>query len=357
MQLLGHFKHLFVLIYHILIEPMKKPLISIIVPVYNVKMYLRQCLDSILAQTLTDWEAILVDDGSTDGSGDICDEYAAADARIRVIHKENTGQADSRNIALSEAAADYIGFVDSDDWIEPSMYEILYNTMAENDADISMCSYFFDYINKKRAYFDTGQTLVVQGHEAMEEVIEDKRFHSYLWDKLFKKEMIDTPLPKSRYYEDHSTLFKWVANARLVAWKQIPLYHYRQRKGSTDHDGDPLKKYHFFKAEQNRVEYFLDRQIPGNKKRAMEVRLVKTGIQQIKEIARTYKHDGQSMKYINKIRSEISPMLPVKLSEYGLWRYFRLYAVQNHLQFSLKMMRMEKYFTAAHILNNKMYYE
>ena len=94
--------------------PMKKPLISIIVPVYNVKNFIRECLDSILAQTLTDWEAILVDDGSTDGSGEICDEYAAADARFTVIHKENTGQADSRNIAISQAKADCIGFVDSD---------------------------------------------------------------------------------------------------------------------------------------------------------------------------------------------------------------------------------------------------
>ncbi|MGN0191159.1 MAG: glycosyltransferase family 2 protein, partial [Candidatus Cryptobacteroides sp.] len=193
---------------------MKKPLISIVVPVYNVENYLRDCLDSVCAQTLTDWEMILVDDGSTDGSGDICDEYAASDSRIRVVHKENTGQADSRNIAISMAQADYIGFVDSDDWIEPQMYETLYRVMVENDADISICSYFFNYVNREKAYSFSGETLIMSGNEAMEEILEDKRLHSYLWDKLFKKEMICEPLPKSYFYEDHSTLFKWFVNAK-----------------------------------------------------------------------------------------------------------------------------------------------
>ena len=118
-----------------------KILISIITPVYNVEKYLPQCIDSVIAQTFSDWELILVDDGSTDRSGAICDEYAAKDARVRVIHKENSGQADSRNIALRMARADLIGYVDSDDWIEPDMYEVLYRTMTETGADISVCGY------------------------------------------------------------------------------------------------------------------------------------------------------------------------------------------------------------------------
>ena len=101
-----------------------KILISIITPVYNVEKYLPQCIDSVIAQTFRNWELILVDDGSTDRSGAICDEYAAKDSRIRVHHKENSGQADSRNIALRMARADLIGYVDSDDWTEPDMYEV-----------------------------------------------------------------------------------------------------------------------------------------------------------------------------------------------------------------------------------------
>ena len=337
--------------------PMKKPLISIIVPVYNVKNFIRECLDSILAQTLTDWEAILVDDGSTDGSGEICDEYAAADARFTVIHKENTGQADSRNIAISQAKADCIGFVDSDDWIEPRMYEILYNTMVENGADISICGYFFNYVNKESAYYDSGETIIMSGKEAMEEVIDDKIIHSYLWDKLFKKEMITEPLPRSYYYEDYSTLFKWFVNAEKVAWRQISLYHYRQRKGSTDHDTDPLKRYHFFRAEKDRVEYIKKTNLIPDRWRKMEVRLVKTGVQQIKEIARLRKRDEVSMHYIEQIRKEIKPMLPVKAREYGLKRYLRLYTAQNHLRLYFNAMRIEKYLSTKYLLNTNVYYE
>lgn len=336
---------------------MKKPLISIIVPVYNVETYLRECLDSILAQTLTDWEAILVDDGSTDGSGAICDEYASKDARIKVLHKENTGQADSRNLAIAMAQADIVGFVDSDDWIEPGMYEILYNTMVENGADISMCGYFFNYVNKERAFGTSGETLILSGKDAMEEIIEDKYIHSYLWDKLFKKEMICEPLPKSYYYEDYSTLFKWFVKADKVAWCQVPLYHYRQRKGSTDHDTDPLKRYHFFKAEQERLNYLKQRNLMEDKRRQMEVRVVKTGVQQIKEIARLKKKDASSMKYINKISREILPMLPVKAKEFGLGRYYRLYVAQRNIGLYLKISRMERYLNSKYLFNTKVYYE
>ena len=100
-------------------------MISIITPVYNVEQYLRQCIESIIMQDFQDWELILVDDGSTDKSGVICDEYALKEERIRVLHKENSGQADSRNVALQLAKADLIGFVDSDDWIESDVYCII----------------------------------------------------------------------------------------------------------------------------------------------------------------------------------------------------------------------------------------
>ena len=114
----------------------KKPLISIIIPVYNVERYLPQCIDSIIAQTFHDWELILVDDGSTDRSGAICDEYSLKDTRIRVIHKQNSGQADSRNIAIQMAEAELVGFVDSDDFIHRQTYEIALKTAEKYNADI-----------------------------------------------------------------------------------------------------------------------------------------------------------------------------------------------------------------------------
>ncbi len=113
--------------------------LSIIVPVYNVEKYLHKCVDSILSQTLTDFECILVDDGSTDNSSVICDEYAAKDPRIVVIHKQNGGLSSARNTGLDISQGDYIGFVDSDDWIEPEMYMYMYTYANDNSCDMMCC--------------------------------------------------------------------------------------------------------------------------------------------------------------------------------------------------------------------------
>ena len=120
------------------------PLISIITPVYNVEQYLPQCIESVINQTFQNWELLLIDDGSTDRSGIICDEYALKDERIRVLHKENSGQSDSRNMALLLAKAELIGFVDSDDWLEPDMYAMLYRTLINCQADIAICGYYWN---------------------------------------------------------------------------------------------------------------------------------------------------------------------------------------------------------------------
>jgi len=116
---------------------MSTPLISIIVPVYNIKEYLPRCVASLQAQTYTNIEILLVDDGSTDGTGALCDELAAKDERIRVFHKENGGSSTARNLGLSKAQGEYIGFVDSDDYVEPDMYECLYQALQEQDAQIA----------------------------------------------------------------------------------------------------------------------------------------------------------------------------------------------------------------------------
>ena len=262
------------------------PLISIITPVYNVEQYLRQCIESIIVQDFQDWELILVDDGSTDKSGAICDEYALIEGRIRVLHKENTGQADSRNVALRLAKADLIGFVDSDDWIESDMYSVLYHTLIKNQADIAICGYFQDYKNVSEASCATGELVVYNQDEALNLILEDKVIKSFLWDKLFRREVITDLLPKSYYYEDYATLFKWFINANRIVFCQKPEYHYRQRKGSTDHDADPRKKYHFFVAEQERYNYLQKHHLLLERSKEFAAKVVMTGIQETKGIAR-----------------------------------------------------------------------
>ena len=127
-------------------------MISIIVPVYNTEQYLHRCVDSILAQTYTDFELLLIDDGSSDSSGAICDEYATKDSRVRVFHKENGGVSSARNLGLDNAQGEWIGWVDSDDYISPDMYERLFSAVEMDDADLVYCNFWMDYGTKKEIY-------------------------------------------------------------------------------------------------------------------------------------------------------------------------------------------------------------
>lgn len=128
------------------------PTISVIIPVYNTEKYLHRCIDSILAQTFTNFELLLVDDGSTDNSGKICDEYAKKDSRVRVFHKENGGVSSARNVGLDNARGEWIAFVDSDDWIEHTMYKSLYDKVILESADIAYCEMRMVYEDKDEIY-------------------------------------------------------------------------------------------------------------------------------------------------------------------------------------------------------------
>ena len=174
---------------------MSTPKVSIIVPIYNVEQYLPRCIDSIKNQTLEDIEIILVDDGSTDNSGKIVDEYAKTDNRIIAIHKENGGQASARNMGLEIARGDYIGFIDSDDWITDDMYELLYQSIKENKSDMSVCG--------RCTYSEEGQKItdIVLKEEtlnleemSLQDYVVSKLFYSHtvvVWNKLYLRSIIE----------------------------------------------------------------------------------------------------------------------------------------------------------------------
>lgn len=180
-------------------------LISIIVPVYNVQDYLDRCINSIWQQTYRNLEIILVDDGSTDSSGRMCDEYAKKDSRIKVIHKENGGLSDARNAGLQQATGDYIGYVDSDDWIEPQMYDTMYKACREQNAQIAICRYHCVYEGAasekgsgRQQTFDRESLLDIYicGHD-------DYVIYNSVWSKLFARELVKNMLfPKGRNSED-----------------------------------------------------------------------------------------------------------------------------------------------------------
>lgn len=165
------------------------PLISIIVPVYNVKDYLEKCLQSICVQTYKNLEIILIDDGSSDGSGELCDLFAQRDGRIKVIHQTNAGQSAARNRGLAVAQGEFLGFVDSDDWIEPDMYEFLYHLLKENGADISICSHYRDKGKKSVAKYSSGEQFVFTRDEGIRALVVDRRIRNYVWDKLYKRRL------------------------------------------------------------------------------------------------------------------------------------------------------------------------
>lgn len=212
---------------------MKDIKISVIVPVYKVEKYLRKCVDSILAQSFADFEIILVDDGSPDNCGKICDEYALKDNRIKVIHKENGGLSDARNAGIKISKGEYLSFIDSDDYIAPDFLEILYKLVCENKANIAVC----DAIVVKED--ETAEFDILEKYELMDknlalvEMVYDRKFSVNTWNKLYKKELFEEILfPKGLLYEDLATTYKLVDKSNKVVYTQAKLYAYVQRGGS-----------------------------------------------------------------------------------------------------------------------------
>ena len=187
----------------------KNELISIIVPVYNTQKYLKRCIRTILEQTYTNLEVILVDDGSSDGSGKICDEFAKKDNRVIVVHKENEGQGVARNVALDIARGDLIGFVDSDDYILPDMYMSLYSAMKQYNADMSVCAVINDHIIKKTAMHTLPNPKTYNTKELLVSYISEPFVRAIMPNKLFKKELWEgIRFSRSVAREDEELLYK-----------------------------------------------------------------------------------------------------------------------------------------------------
>lgn len=210
---------------------MKNYLISVIVPVYNVEKYLNRCIESIVNQSYKNLEIILVDDGSTDSCPKMCDEWAVKDCRIRVLHLKNSGAANARNAALLHALGDYISFADSDDYLEPDMYEQLLETALNHNADITLCSYQInDESRGEKASASISQI------DAMRQLVTGNYGYGVLWNKLYKSEIIKgIEMPKLIYSEDLVFNYYALKNAAVAAENQLKLYHYYQNEASAVH--------------------------------------------------------------------------------------------------------------------------
>lgn len=211
----------------------KRPLISVIVPVYNVERYLKRCVGSVLRQTYTNLEIYLVDDGSTDGCPELCDSFAKKDARIKVIHKENRGLSDARNVAIDICKGDFIFCLDSDDFIADDTIELLYGSLARNDADIATCG-FVNYYKEKPDIAGGNNTELVLGTEAaLENMLYQKDVTTSAWGKLYKRELFDgVRYPKGKICEDLDTTYKLFSRSKMVVIHTAVKLFYQQRTDS-----------------------------------------------------------------------------------------------------------------------------
>lgn len=210
----------------------KKPIVSIVVPVYNVERYLDTCVESLVAQTLGNIEIILVDDGSTDSSPSLCDAWAKRDSRISVIHKQNGGLSDARNCGIAAARGSYIGLVDSDDHVDAEMYEQLLNDLVSYNARLVICGVADCYENSVHLPNATG-ILKLDARDALKLCLLGQDLSVGAACRLYEKSLFDNiRFPLGRAYEDAFTFAQFILEAQTVVVDYAPLYHYEHREGT-----------------------------------------------------------------------------------------------------------------------------
>lgn len=247
------------------------PEISIIVPVYKAEAFLPACIDSILSQTFSDLEVILVDDGSPDNSGALCEEYAAKDGRVSVIHQENQGQAAARNHALPRAKGEWVCFVDSDDLIHPQMVELLYNAAVRSGAGISMCQ-MLEAVKVPQDFcrsYDESFKVLSMDEATLVELYDRDAYPGWVaCAKLIRREYVEKyPFTPGRVYEDNAVVCWWLREAGKLASIPHPMYFYRGNPDSTTKRSFSLKKLDYQWALREIIRFCNAAELPELKSR------------------------------------------------------------------------------------------
>lgn len=224
------------------------PSVSIIVPVYNAEACLRRCVESVLNQEYADFELLLADDGSRDGSGRICDEYAAADSRVRVFHKENSGVSDSRNLCLDQARGRYLQFLDADDWITANATKLLVQAMEEHLCDLVISDFYRVVGERVSPKGDIDEAQVLSREEYAAHMMENPANYYYgvLWNKLYRREIVERHHlrmdPAISWCEDFMFNLEYIRRAETFFALQVPVYYYVKTKGSLCTQGISISK-------------------------------------------------------------------------------------------------------------------
>ena len=272
--------------------------VSIIVPVYQVEKYIRQCVDSILAQTFTDFELILVDDGSKDRSGEICDEYAGMDERVKVVHKENGGLSDARNRGMDQAVGKYFMFVDSDDYIAPTMIESLYSSILCENADIAACNFLFTFDNARKNNFSTEvKAEVLTGADIFYYRKNERNYGIWTvaWNKLYKRDTFgNVRFRFGKYHEDEF----WANDIYQMDIKVVTipesLYYYRQREDSIMGKKNIARDFDIVEALQERIYIYLQQQ--GYNDQAYKVMMF--SLEYLEESKRLVSNEREKVRFV-----------------------------------------------------------
>lgn len=312
------------------------PLISVVVPVYKVEKYLNKCIQSIVDQTYRNLEIILVDDGSPDQSGAICDAWATKDSRIKVIHKENGGGGQARNVALDAAEGDLIAFVDSDDYIASHMFSHLYS-LLEAGADIAECAYVETFEDMVQFPETEAKITSYTTQEAMKTHIQDTAFCQLIWNKLYRRDVIgDIRFPVGTKIDDEFFTYRVLLNAKELVLSDKICYAYRQQPGSVMHQKYSLKRLEGITAKLQRWEC-LKKHMPDLAEEARE-ELLLACLFGIQGSLKCLSGDEQE-KARQLIQSTMAKILPVPIpKECSVKRKLLLYFAQHSLEGTAKVL-------------------
>ncbi|MBR9961668.1 glycosyltransferase family 2 protein [Anaerostipes sp. Marseille-Q3525] len=245
----------------------EQPLISVIVPVYNVEKYLKKCVDSITSQTYKNLEILLVDDGSTDSSGQICNEFEKNDARIKVIHKKNGGLSDARNAGLDRAKGQYYAFIDSDDYIQDNTIEIMLNAIKKNKSEIAVCNMirFLEEGETVQFYCPTDHEVLYQGNQRYKTLNQPS-----VCNKLFEAKLFEgIRFPKGKYYEDTFVYHEVLYRANSIVLTGTDSYWYLSREDSILGQPQYTERYFdFIEAVYKRADFLLKHDVQPYAKEA-----------------------------------------------------------------------------------------
>ena len=249
------------------------PKVSIIVPIYNVEMYIEKCLETLVNQTLKDIEIILVNDGSKDGSAEIAKKYLEKyPEKIIYLEKENGGLSDSRNYGLPHAKGEYIAFLDSDDYVEKNMYEEMYKLAKKENSDMVQCNFYWEYPDKNKK-----EIAEVKEYTGKKEMLEKTRVEA--WNKLIKREILvknpEIRFPKGLRYEDVEFTYKLVPYVEKVSILNKPFIHYIQRKNSISNTQNERTK-EIFDVLDNVIKYYKEKNLYEEYEEQLEYVYVKT---------------------------------------------------------------------------------